>query len=146
AHIEDAVAREPPECAQYHVLPHRQRGENTVALAVFGHERDTVFDRIARCAHVHGLASENDPASGDWLGPEHRPCGLGSFRADEPRDTDDLASSDVETDAVKFALARELLDAEPLLARFGVDLWELVLQVAPDHQADHLVNRRRSHR
>src|SRR4030095_15020975 len=145
AHIEDASAREPPERAQHHVLPYGQGGENTVTLAVSGHERNAVLDGVAGCAHSDGLATEKDAAAVDRIGSEDRPRGLRSLRADEPRNAYDLATSYVETDTVKFALARERFDAEHLLARFGFDLRELVLQVAADHQADHFVNRRRRH-
>ena len=47
---------------------------------------------------------------------------------------------------MQHTLPREPFDAQQLLARLDRDLRELVLQIAADHQPDHLVDRRRRDR
>ena len=111
-----------------------------MALAVLRHERDAVRNRVGGCPHVHRVAAEEDAPAVERIRPEDRARRFGSLRSDEPRDAEDLAAPHAETDAVKHALSREPLDAQQFLARFDRDLRELVMQIAADHQADHLVD------
>src|SRR5947208_16897452 len=83
-------------------------------------------------------AVEGDPAGMLRDDSKDRLRHIGSSRADQPRNTENLAAADFEADAGKSAFAAQILDPQPRLADRHGWLVEELSQLPADHHADDL--------
>jgi hypothetical protein len=102
--------------AQRDVLPDRHRGQDTLRLAILGHQREPVADAVGRLRDRHRPTVDENPSAIVTVGAENGADGLRALRSDKAGDPENLAPANVEAHVVKHPVARQLLDAQCFLA------------------------------
>src|SRR5580700_6586582 len=87
------------------------------SLPVFGHQRDSRANRIARAADAHRLPADLHHARINWIDAEQSPAQFRASRADESAHADDFSRAHAETDVVEQRLAGESIHAQHFIAR-----------------------------
>ena len=113
-----------------------------MSLAVLGNEADAGAHRFRGRAYLPLRAVEEDRAAVESVGAEDHPRDLAAARSDEAAKAHDLARAHGEADVAHEASGVQIADDEPLLADLALALFgEQSRHRAPDHHADHLVDR-----
>ena len=120
---------------------HRHGRQNSLALAVFGHQRQTRADGLRGRLDLRPLTTHEDLPAIDLVDAENGARHLSASGADQPGDSQNFTPAQVEADAVQHAFAPQILHPQDFLSRLDTEFGKLVLQIASDHHANEFVDR-----
>src|SRR5687767_12966818 len=90
----------------------RQRARESRPLPVFGNQRKIRADRFARRLYTHRSSLHQHAAVANRVESEQRAAELGSSRAHQSRESDDLTCTQREANIFEQRRAGEALDTE----------------------------------
>ena len=144
---EDAEREKAAKARHHDVGGDVHRGGEPEPLAVLRQIPDPQAHGVARRADRDRLATDDDLAAVERVGPEDRPRHLGPSRSHQAGEAEDLALAQLEAHVPDRLAAPQVADLEHGLAGRRIGDRRLGLgEAAPDHHGDDRVHRRRGGR